>query len=560
MNERKIMNARTIGRAGVRAGIALAVLCTAVSCTKVQMQTGPAGAAHNAWTIPGTLRVASRQEPDNLNPMLGTEVVDKDLSMFWAGYLFNWSDKDELVPELATQAPTVANGGISRDGLSITYHLRRGVKWQDGAPFGADDVIFTWRQQLNPDNPVVSRLGFDDIARIDKKDDYTVVVHLKQRFAPFVNMFFTMSNNPVAILPKHLLSGYHDLTRVPFNIKPIGTGPFRVVEFTHGARVVFEANPLYWRGPPKLKRIEWQIVGNDNTILTLLQSHGIDFYYRATEGLKPSLSGIPGTRIITYPFTQFADIGINASHPPLDDVRVRQALAYAIDRKELIDKVSHGVNAIGDTDQPDFFWAHDDGAVKYRYDPKRAGELLDAAGYTMGPDGVRVKDGKPLQFQFTGFTGSSTVSGAQAVIQQQWRQVGIDTQIKNWPSNELYATLANGGVEQSGKFDVAYEEWANGIDPDESILVTCGMAPPNGWNIYHFCDKRLDAAETDALQTYDPAKRKADYDVVQEEMTRNLPFIIIWYVRRMDVVNTDFTGYKPAHAVTPFWNTWEWSI
>ncbi|MBV8170630.1 MAG: peptide ABC transporter substrate-binding protein [Candidatus Eremiobacteraeota bacterium] len=554
------MKRNLLVRVSAQSCIALIILFAAAGCTKIQSQTGPLAGGRNAWTIPGTLRIASRQEPDNLNPMLGTEVIDKDVSMFWGGYLFNWSDQNQLVPEMAAAVPTTANGGISKDGLTVTYHLRKNVRWQDGAPFGADDVIFTWQQQLNPANPVVSRLGFDDIARIDKLDDHTIAVHLKRRFSPFVNMFFTMSNNPVTILPKHLLSGYRDLTRVPFNLKPVGTGPFKVVEFAHGSRIVLEANPLYWRGPPKLKRIEWEIVGNDNTILTLLQSHGIDFYYRATESLAPSLQNIEGTRIVTYPFTQFADIGINASHAPLDDVRVRQALAYAIDRQELIAKVSHGINVIGDTDQPAFFWAYDPNAPKYRYDPKRAGELLDAAGWRMGPDGVRMKDGKPLQLQMTGFTGSSTVSGAQAVIQQQWRAAGIDTQIKNWPSNELYATLANNGVEQSGKFDVAYEEWANGIDPDESILVACDMAPPNGWNIYHFCDQRLDAAESDALQTYDQGKRKADYAIVQEEMQKNLPFIIIWYLRRLDVINTDFTGYKPAHAVTPFWNTWEWAI
>jgi peptide/nickel transport system substrate-binding protein len=546
----------------LRTLLRFAFVVTAIAlsdCTKISTQTG-ASAGGNTWTHPGVLRVASRQEPDNLNPMLGTEVIDKDLSMFWGGYLFNWSDQNQLVPELAAQVPTLANGGISKDGLTITYHLRTGVKWQDGASFSADDVIFTWQQQLNPDNPVISRLGFDDIARIDRRDDHTIAVHLKKRFSPFVNMFFSMSNNPVAVLPKHLLSQYHDLTRVAYNRLPVGTGPFRVVEYVRGSHITFDANPLYWRGPPKLKRIEWQIVGNDNTILTLLESNQIDFYYRATEGLKPSLERIPGTSIIIYPFTQFADIGINASHPPLDDLRVRRALAYATDRKELIDKVSHGVNALGDTDQPDFLWAHDDHAATYPYDPRKAAALLDAAGWKLGPDGMRAKDGKPLQLGMTGFTGSSTVSSAQVVIQQQWRKVGVDIEIKDWPSNELYATLANGGVEQSGKFDVAYEEWANGIDPDDSILVTCTMAPPAGWNVYHFCSKRLDAAEADALTTYDQAKRKADYAIVQEEMNNALPFIIIWYVRRMDVINTDFKNYKPAHAVTPFWNTWEWSI
>lgn len=541
------------------AALPFALVLLLCACTKISSETGPGTLGHNPWTTPGVLRIGSRQEPDNLNTLLGTEVIDKDLSMFWAGYLFNWNDKNQLVPELATTAPTLQNKGIAPDGLTITYHLRRGVKWQDGAPFGADDVIYTWRQMLNPDNPVVSRVGYDVIASIDKTDDYTVVIHLKQRFSPFVNSFFTMGNNTVAILPKHLLARFPNIAHVAYNRMPIGTGPFRVAEYERGSHITFVANPLYWRGPPKLKKIEWRIIGNDNTLLTQLRTHEIDFYYRATEAQVPSLQNIPGTRIILTPFTQFADIGINAGRPPLDDVRVRRALAYATDRQALIDKVSHGINAVGDTDQPSFLWAHDDNVQKYPYDPTRASALLDRAGWVLGADGLRHKDGKPLALQMTGFTGSSTVTGAQQVIQEQWRQLGITVDIKNYPSNQLYATQVNGGIEQTGRFDVAYEEWANGIDPDESILVRCGMAPPAGWNIYHFCDLRLDHAEADALITYDQVKRKADYAIVQEEMADELPFIVIWYVRRLDVINTDVRNYKPAHAVTPFWNTWEWS-
>jgi peptide/nickel transport system substrate-binding protein len=538
----------------------LAFVLLLAACSKISTSVAPPGSGHNPWSTRGLLRVASRQEPDNLNTMFGTEVIDKDLSMFWAGYLFNWSNDNELVPELATTVPTLRNGGISRDGLTLTYHLRRGVKWQDGAPFGADDVIYTWQQMLNPDNPVVSRVGYDVIKRIDKPDDHTLVIHLKQRFAPFVNSFFTMSNNPVAVLPKHLLGGLPNLAHASYNRLPIGTGPFRIVDYERGSHLTFVRNPLYWRGLPRLQKIEWHIVGNDNTMLILLKSHEIDFYYRATEAQLPVLREIAGTRVLLTEFTQFADVGINAAHPPLDDVRVRRALAYATNRQELIDKVSHGVNALGDTDQPSFFWAHDDRAPTYPYDPKRAGLLLDQAGWRMGADGLRHKDGKPLVLDMVGFTGSSTVAGAQQVIQEQWHQAGIGVQIKNFPSNQLYATLANNGIEQTGNFDVSYEEWANGVDPDESILVRCDMAPPKGWNIYHFCSRALDRAEADALVNYDQAKRKADYAVAQREIAGQLPFIIIWYVRRLDVINTDFAGYKPAHAVTPFWNTWEWYV
>ncbi len=504
--------------------------------------------------------MAARQTPDNLNPLLGTETVDTDLSMFWAGYLFNWSDADQLVPELAQRVPSMENGDISRDGLRITYHLRRGVKWQDGAPFSADDVIYTWKQMLNPQNLVVSRFGYDMVSRIDRRDAYTIDVHLKKRFSPFVATFFTMANHSNCILPAHLLARYPDINRLAYNSLPIGTGPFRMIKYEKGSGITFVANDGYWRGPPKLRRIEFRIIESDNTMLTLLQTHAIDFYYRAAESQAPSLFGIPGTRVIISPFTRFADFGLNAANPALRDVRVRRALAYALDRGALVKKVTHGVAVTGDSDQPSFFWAYNPAVTRYPYDPNRAKELLDQAGWLMGPDGIRVKNGRPLRLLLVGFTGSATASDTQVFAQEAWRQVGIDVTIKNFSSGQLYATLGAGGIEQSGKFDVVFENWANGTDPDDSILVRCNMAPPAGWNIYHFCSSDLDNAESRALTSYDRATRKAMYARVQRVLSDQLPIIVLWYQRQLDVINTDFKNYKPAHAVTPFWNTWEWSI
>lgn len=543
--------------------LALAIAACAVlllaGCSKVSEQTSSVTPS-NAWTIPGVLRIASRQEPDTLMPVIGTQTVDTDLDMFWAGHLFNWDDRDEFVPELAAQVPTLGNGGISKDGRTIIYHLRKGVLWQDGAPFTADDVIFSWQQVMNPANAVPSRIGYDDVSRIDKLDAHTIAIHLKKRFSPFVATFFTMSNTTYAIIPKHLLAQYADLNRTDFANKPIGTGPFVVSRYDKGSDITFVANPHYWRGPPKLKEIVVRFIGSDTTALTLLKTHEIDFYYRAASSMAPSLQGIPGTRIVLSPFTRFTDIGFNAGNPILADVRVRKALAYATDRDELIAKVTHGVSMPADSDQPPYLWAHSDDITRYPFDPKRAAALLAQAGWQMGPGGIRTKAGAPLALQLVSFTGSAVVTELEAVVQRQWRDVGVDTSIKNFPSDVLYEAQSAGGIEQNGKFDVAIEQWANGIDPDESILFECGHAPPNGWNIYHFCDPRLDAAEDDALVQYAQPVRKADYATVQKILTDALPIFVLWYERDQHVINTDFKNFKPAHASTPFWNTWEWEI
>jgi peptide/nickel transport system substrate-binding protein len=538
--------------------IALAVTCA--SCSNVSNQAAEVTSAGNSWTIHGVLRIAGRQEPDTLLPIMGLQTVDTDLGMFWAGHLFNWSDTNEFVPELATDVPTLENGGISKDGLRITYHLRKGVTWQDGAPFTADDVIFSWRQVMNKNNTVPSQLGYQSISAIDKPDAYTIVVRLKKRFAPFVATFFTMSNTTYGVIPKHLLDKYPNLNHTEFANKPVGTGPFIVAEYQKGSFIRFVANPHYWRGPPKLKEIDYRFIGTDNTALMLTKTHEIDFYYRAAASMAPSLRHVPGTRVVLSPFTRFTDLGFNAGNPILADVSVRKALAYGTDRDELIAKVTQGVSMPADSDQPPYLWAHDNNVTRYPHDVSKAAALLDLAGWSMGPDGIRHKGGRPLQLQLVGFTGSAVVTATEAVIQRQWHEIGIDVQIKNFPSDILYAAQRDGGVEQNGKFDVALEQWANGIDPDESVLFKCDLAPPHGWNIYHFCNRALDAAEEAALVEYSQGARKADYAQVQEILTDQLPIFVLWFERDQHVINTDFKNFKPAHASTPFWNTWEWEI
>jgi peptide/nickel transport system substrate-binding protein len=537
----------------------LLVACALVSgCSRISTQTH-AGAG-NPWTVHGVLRMASTRTPATLNTLLATQAVETDLSMLWAGYLFNYDDRGNFIPELATEVPTLHNGGISRDGLAIAYHLRKGVRWQDGAPFTADDIIFSWHVIMNPNVQTLSRNHFDRIASIQKIDDYTIVVHLRQRHAPFVSSFFTLSDHTMAVLPKHLLERVANINRAAYNDMPVGTGPFRIVKNDKGSLIKFVANPSYWRGAPKLREIDVHIIPNDNTIVTMLRTHDIDVYLRASEAQVPSLAGIPGTRIEMYPFTRFADLGFNGASPPLSDRRVRQALAYGTNREQLIAKVTHGVNIPGDSDQPPFFWAHADGLPQYPYDPNRAAALLDAAGWHLGPNGMRTKNGEPLTLTLVGTTGVATMANTETIVQQEWKQLGVDVLIKNFPSGLLYATKAGGGIEQNGKFDVALEEWANGTDPDDSVLFLCRMRPPEGWNIYHFCNGRFDAAMNDAATQYDPARRKADYAVTQRILTDELPVFILWYARRVDVVNSDLKNYRPAHAVTPFWNPWEWAI
>jgi peptide/nickel transport system substrate-binding protein len=541
------------------ASSALAAALAFSACTKVSTESagGPGG---NPWTHHGVLRMANLSEPDTLNPLVGNQQIDSDLAMLWGGFFFNFNDKNEFVPELVTEVPTLANGGISKDGRTIVYHLRPGVTWQDGSPFDARDVIFTWHAIMNKNNNIPSTVGFDLITAIDVPDPHTIRVHLKKSWAPFVATFFNQSGTPYPLLPAHLLAKLPNINQIPFNAQPVGTGPFVVRQWQRGSKIVFEANPHYWRGAPKLKRIEYDAIPNENTILTLLQSHDVDLEYNGAVTNWQQLKDIPGTRALLTEFNQYSQIALNTSSPLLSDVRVRKALWYAIDSRSVIERVTHGVQIVGRTDQPPFSPYYNPNTIHYDYNPAMAKKLLDDAGWKPGPDGVRVKNGVRLQPVMAGVTGSANGNAVDVLVQRYWRDVGVDAQVKNYTTSLFFATYGAGGILQRSKFDAAFFSWIGGTDPDDSTLWMCDQMPPNGQNVYRFCDKDLDAAENAALSSNDFAFRKAAYGKIQTILADRVPVIIAWFVRRISVENTDLKNYKPSHAVTSFWNSWEWDI
>lgn len=550
------MKARTIMQLRMLVLAVLVLAGQAGACTR--MSSGVEST--NPWTHPGVLRWGMDGEPDNLNPMLSSLQVTVDLSMLWAGYLFNYNDRNEFEPELATVVPTQQNGGISRDGLSITYRLRSGVRWQDGVPFTADDVIYSWRQVLNPKNNVPSRLGYDDVKTIDRVDDRTIVVRLKKPYAPFVATFFTMSALTYPVLPKHLLERYGDLNHVGYNSMPVGTGPFKVVEYSHGEDLRLLANPSYWRGPPKLHEVYLTFVPDQNTLVNEVRSHEVDLVTNLSLTRAPDVKGIDGTQIYAIPFTYFVYLGFNTGSGPASDSRVRRALALGIDRRALLAEVTHGYSLPADSDQPPFLWAHASGLPVLEYDPAAAAKLLDDSGWRTSADGYRYRSGRRLDLVMASSAGSATYKTAEQIIQAHWRALGVNLTVKNLPDSVLYAPESAGGVLAGGKFDVYLNGWFNGVDPDDSPMFECSQVPPLGDNYTRFCDPVIDRAETVALTAYARQDRKRAYDQIQRELAEKTPALFLWFAKRVDVANSDLKGYKPAHAVTTFWNSWQWSI
>jgi peptide/nickel transport system substrate-binding protein len=540
----------------LRSGIVLSAFLLFAACARseAQNETG-----RHSWTIPHVLRIVSSEEPDSLNPIVGYAQTDVHVSMFWAGYLFNWSDRNRFVPELATVLPTVANHGVSADGKTITYHLRRGVRWQDGVPFTADDLIFSYRAVMNPRNAVQSRSGYELITRIEKAGDATVVIHLKRAWAPFTATFFTMSAETYPVMPRHLLAGYPDMNRIPYNEQPIGTGPFKLVKWDHGENIRFVANPNYWRGRPKLDEVDYQIVPNENTILTKLQTHEADLVMNASQSLIASYRQVPGVTVELNPDNQYVFYDFNLANPILADQRVREALVLATDRVALIDNVTHGVQIAGEGDQAPYngWSAH---IPLTRYDPARARQLLDDAGWHAGSDGIRRKNGQRLALTMAYETGTVAATSSVLLTQRWWYQIGVDLTVKDYLPPVFGGSYTQGGILLTGKWDVALTRWYNGVDPDDSILYRCDQFPPAGWNISKFCDPRVQRAEDAAIDSIDQAARVRAYGEISRLLVADRPFETLWFVRNVNVYNSDLKNFHPAHAVTEIWNPWQLDI
>jgi len=533
--------------------LAAAILLT--GCTRTSQ--GPAAGARHAFTVPHVLRFADISDPDNLNEYLSTMDLVYFLSSMMYSYLVVANDTGELEGDLATEVPTLANGGISRDGKTYVYHLHHNVLWQDGAQLTSADVKFSWQAVVNPNNNTLHREGYTEIASIDTPDKYTVVVHLKRRYPPFVSKFFTpLQEGGKPILPAHILAKYRSMNQVPFNAAPIGSGPFRFVKWERGREIVLERFTKYFKGVPKLERIEFNIIPNDNTLLNEVRLHHIDLVASPPSTLYQQYVQLPGVTTQLYPWNSQALLIINNSHPGLNDVRVRRALAESIDYKSIAGKLTYGS---GETAY-DIIPPTAVGYVKnppYTYDPAGANKLLDDAGYARGPDGVRTKGAVRLEYTLDTITGSDSLRKEAVQLQQYFNALGVRLNIKPYAYNEIFTP---DGPIYGDRYDFAIYGQTLSWDPDMLYYIGCDYFYPKGENVYRYCNPQVDALEKAGLTTDDPAKRKAIYSKAEPLIWQTVPYIPLYERRRIAVHSPDLRNFKVNPSSTPWYNMWQWDI
>jgi peptide/nickel transport system substrate-binding protein len=258
-----------------------------------------------------------------------TAATDAIVGLIYS-FLLRYDADGNYVPDLATAVPTLRNGGISPDGKRIVIHLRKGVVWADGAPLTAADWLFTYRAVRNPANAVKTTYGWDQIASASAPDPYTIVIVLKR---PSVEVLGILAIGGAAYppLPAHLLGKVPDLRTATFNENPLSSGPFVLRQWNHGSSLLFAPNPRYFRGAPHLKEVVWKIVPDVNTLFNELATHDVDVYPNIKPDAIGRLNGISGIAVTHRLIANWRHLGINTSRPQLRDVRVRRAIAEAVD-------------------------------------------------------------------------------------------------------------------------------------------------------------------------------------------------------------------------------------
>ncbi|WP_127904196.1 peptide ABC transporter substrate-binding protein [Solirhodobacter olei] len=536
----------------------------------------------------GQLNLIYWQAPSILNPYLSSGTKDLEASSITIEPLARFNPKGEMVPEIAAEIPTLKNGGISKDLKTITWHLKPGLKWSDGSAVTSADVVFTGQYCMDPQGGCAQLSHFQGVDKIEAVDPLTVKISFK---APQPDPYGPFVSYESPILQKKQFAncmGAKAPTCTSANFGPIGTGPFVVTSFKPNDVIEYKANPNY-RDPnkPAFATVNFKGGGDAAAAARAVFQTG-EYDYGWNLQLSPDvLKGMTGPGAKGHVVTAFGSLverlemnltdaspslpegqRSTAAHPNpiLSDKRVREALSMAIDRS-LIVQVGYGsagkptCNLVP---APEAYASDNTACLKQ--DIPGAKKLLDEAGWKVGPDGIREKDGKKLVLTYQTST-NGVRQDTQSLIKQWWKEIGVDAQLKN-VNGSVFFGGDPGSPDTFQKFYTDVEEYANnfsGTDPQTYMsMYTCDKAPRpatqwQGENINRYCNKHYDELVAELGKTAVPAKREALVKEMNDMLTKDSYTIIpiVWRGNNSGVANS-----IGGEAINPWdselWNIQDW--
>jgi len=516
-----------------RAFLTLLGLFPLAACSRPETSSEPASPVGGP-AYGDTLVDASIGDISSLIPNIASDSASHEIGGFIYSNLVR-TDKD-----LRLEGELAEGWDISPDQLTITFHLRKGARWHDGEEVTAKDVDFTYRYMVDPKTPTAYGESFRQIRQAEIVDPYTYRVRYEKPYSP------ALQNWGIWILPSHILEGAWkagvDLRTTPQNQHPVGSGPYLFKEWKTGEKIVLEANTKYWEGRPFMNRVVTRIIPDQSTIFLEVKARNIDM-----SGLTP----IQFRRQTDYPAFRkafnryrylangYAYLGFNLLDPRFQDKRVRQAMAYAIDRTEIIDGVLLGLGqpAVGPY-KPGTWWYKAD-VKTYPFDPERAKSLLADLGWKdKNSNGILLKDGKPFSFTIRTNQGNQVRQQTAEIIQRRLRAIGIDVKIHivEW------AAFLNTFIRKRD-YEAIILGWGLGLDPDQYDIWHSSKTGPDELNHISYKNPEVDDLLEAGRRTFDEAKRKAIYAQVEQRLTDLAPWVFLHWRPMGEATRANVKGY-----------------
>lgn len=471
-------------------------------------------------------------EPTILIPMLAGDSASHEV----AGMIFNGLVKYDT--DLSVIGDLAESWDVSKDGLVITFHLRKGVRWTDGADFTAEDVMFGYKTIIDKKTPTAYSEDFLQVKKAEVVDNYTFKVTYEKPFAPALTSW-----GGLVVLPKHLLEG-KDITKTGFGREPVGLGPYRLTKWVSGQELLLDSNHDYFEGRPFIDRYIYRIIPDRATMFLELQTGGVDMMdLTPIQYTKQTENDFFRNTFQKFRYPQFAYtyMGFNLKHPFFKDKRVRQAIAYAIDKSEIVDVVLFGLGSPATGPYVPNTWPYNPNVKEYKYDPDKAKRLLREAGWASNSTGILEKDGKPFEFTIRTNMGNTLRMNTATIIQWRLAKVGIKVKIEaiEW------STFINQFIDKR-RFEAVILGWSIGLDPDQYDIWFSGKTKEKEFNFIGYSNSEVDELLEKGRRTYDISERKKAYFRIQEILADELPYIFLYVPAATPIVHGRFKGIKPS--------------
>ncbi len=507
----------------------------------------------------GQLIIGFSQEPTVFNPHLIHIEVDEGIHFSVFDPLFNVTPEGTFSAALATEVPTVENGGISADGLTWKIKLRDGVKWHDGTPFTAEDVKFTLELMVDPDFRSWRKTGHELVRDLTVVSPTEITWRMEKPFAPYPSILAA-----TFIVPKHILGAEKDKNSAPFNNAPIGTGPFKWVERIAGDHITLAANTDYFGDGPYLETLVYKYIPDLTVLYTQFKTGDIDVV--GLQWITPDhydeAKGLDGKVVAVVPAATIESVGFNMERPQFKDPAVREALYHAIDKQTIIDALYYGLPAPTESYMPQQSFYFNPDLPKQEFSTDKAKQILDDAGWKPGADGIREKDGVRLSFSNSTTAGNHIREQVQQFMQQTFKDIGVELTISNLPPAVMW-----GDYWVMSRFDsvVVGINFLTGSDPDTSdyfrstAINAKGGAGQNSWQ---YANPEVDKLLAEGGQIFVPEERKKVYQKIQEVMRHDLPFLPLFQYATVRGHKVGVENVIPnVNVRIDTWNvgTWYWA-